>query len=424
MLETRSLPSSAAVIQWRMVPRFAPGPHRGQLELPNTPAYVNPPSGYEVRLDASRSRGIQASSTFTWTIRDGSATVTNVEGEQPGIDLPQGTYTVQLEADHLRGTSGPVVVSQTVVVKNIVIVSIGDSYGSGEGNPVVKGYYFFKSAKWAFSPDPAMNVENAKGHRSTLSASAQFAVKLEKSDPHEAVTFVSVANSGATIAQGLLGPMQSNSDSHYTLPAEIAEAHQIVGAQPINVLTVSIGGNDIGFSTRIKQLATNTLGFGPSLSTIRSQVNSDLATLPAQYNALGQAIQGLDPSHVMITQYPDLTRNEHGQFAPIKYLGITLISTADVRFAARHILAPLNQAVENAAVANGWTYVDGLGSAFKTHGYSSSDSWFRNLGDSFEYEGSALGAFHPNFKGQRAIANRLFQVYQHSTNEADAISPL
>jgi len=415
-LEVRSLLSSAAVIQWQMAPQIAPdASHGGQPDLPNTFAYVNPPDGYEVLLNASHTRGIRPSSTFNWTISESGKIATTVQGEQPDVDLPEGTYTVQLEANNLARTAGPLIVSSTVVVKDILIVSIGDSYASGEGNPVVPGYFGFESAQWAYSPDPAMERENANAHRSTAAAPAQFALALQKSNPHEAVTFVSVADSGATIAQGLLGPMPSIGDPNYMLPAEIDEVKQIVGSHPINVLTVSIGGDDIGFSTRIEQLIENTEDFGsPSLSTIQSQVDADLAALPEQYAMLGQAIKGLNPGHVLITGYPDLTRNSNGKVAPIVFLGVKIISAQDAKFAADDIIAPLNQAVETAAQANGWTYVNSSAD-FRTHGYSSSDSWIRDLNDSLEIEDSLDGGFHPNAAGQRDIAKRLLQAYQSLT---------
>jgi hypothetical protein len=68
-LEIRSLLSSAAVIQWSMLPQITRDPVRGnQPELPHTSAYVNPPNGYSVLLDASHSVGIRPTKTFSWTI--------------------------------------------------------------------------------------------------------------------------------------------------------------------------------------------------------------------------------------------------------------------------------------------------------------------------------------------------------------------
>jgi lysophospholipase L1-like esterase len=418
VLEPRALLSSAASIQWEMAPQIAPDPNHGaQPDLPNTSAYVNPPNGYEVLLDASHSRGIGPLSSFNWTISQSSKVVTTVQGEKPDVDLPEGTYTVQLTANNLRGTTGPAVVSTSVVVKDILIVSIGDSYASGEGNPVVPGYFGFESAQWAYSPDASMELQNANAHRSTVAAPAQFALALQKSNPHEAVTFVSVANSGASIAQGLLGPMPSIGDPSYILPAELDELKQIIGSHPISVLTLSIGANDIGFSTRVDQLIENTELGSPSLSTIQSQVNADLATLPQQYAMLDQAIKVLDPGQILITGYPDLTRNSQGKIAPIVFLGLDIISAKDAKFAANSIIAPLDQAVGTAARTYGWTYVD-YSADFRRHGYPSTNSWIRDLNDSEEIEDSFDGAFHPNAAGHRDIAKRLLQAYENLTRKA------
>ena len=411
VMETRQLLTTAAVISWKMAPQIAPDSAHGNApDLPNTSAYVNPAGGYQVLLDASKTPGIQPTSTYTWTVSAAGQAVATVQGEEASVSLPEGPYTVQLTVNGVVGADTTAVASEDIVVKDVLIVAMGDSYASGEGNPVVDGLYFVKSAQWAYSPDAAMNLQNAKAHRSTLAAPAQFALALQNSNPHEAVTFVSVANSGAQINKGLLGPMVSNVDSTYTLPSQVDEVRQIVGTHPIDVLTVSIGGNDIGFSTRLTELASTAVG-KTTLSHIQTQLNTDLAVLPQRYAALGQAIRGLAPGKVLITEYPDPTRNQQGHYAPVRFAGIAAISKANVQFANQKILTPLNQAIDTAAAANGWTAVGGLDAAFRTHGYSSTRSWFQSVGNSLKYEATTIGAFHPNMKGQQAIANRLLAVY-------------
>ncbi len=412
VLEVRSLLSSTAVILWTMDPQIVLDPaHGDEPDLPNTSAYVNPAGGYGLTLDASQSSGVLPSSTFTWTITGPTGHVTHLTGLQPALSLRVGKYKVKLQASGLAGTTEPITTSTTIQVKEVLIVSIGDSYASGEGNPVVPANESPDGAEWAYSPDPAMDRQNADAHRSTISGPAEFALELQEENPHEAVTFVSVANSGASISQGLLGPMQSIGNPAVQLPAEISEVKQIIGKRPINVLTLSVGANDIGFVSQVESLIENTSTGSPSLTAIQSTVNSDLKALPGLYSKLSKAIAGLHAGKVLVTDYPDQTRNQDGVVSSIPGpLGTTLISTSDAQFASQTITSPLNNAIAAAAKAHLWTFVDLFG-AFSTHGYPSTDTWIRQLDQSLEIEGSVDGLFHPNAIGEQAIAQLLLAAY-------------
>ncbi len=421
MLEDRSLLSAAAVIQWSMVPQIAPDPlHGDEPDLPNTYAYVNPPDGYGVRLDASHSVGIQASSTFSWTVSNSSGFSTTVTGEDPTVDLQQGPYTVQLTATGLVGTNGPQVATTPIQVKDILIVSIGDSYASGEGNPVVPSVF---DPEWAYSPDPAMNTENADAHRSTISGPAQFALQLQDQNPQEAVTFVSVADSGATIPAGLLGPMQSVGDSSVQLPAQINELQQIIGSRHIDVLTVTVGADDIKFSTLVEDLIDNTYYGSPSRRAILAQFDRNLAKLPGQFAALASQIQTLDPGQVLVTGYPDITRNQHGQVAAILGpLDVTLIDRKDALLASQQIIPPLDTVIATAAKTYNWTLVQGISNDFLTHGFPSTSPWIISLGQSLATQGGDTGTFHPNAAGQLDIAEHLLDTYL--ANLGEPVKPL
>lgn len=409
MLEIRTLLSSAAILQWSMAPRIALDPaHGNQPDLPNTPAYVNPASGFDLMLDASHSVGILPTTTFSWTVTDPNGHTTPLAGEDPIIDLPQALYRVKLTATGLAGTSKPVSTTSNVLVKDVLIVSIGDSYASGEGNPVVPGVF---EPQWAYSPDPAMNTENANAHRSTIAAPAQFALQLEQSNPHQSVTFVSVANSGASIPVGVLGPMASIGDSSYQLPAEISELKQIIGTRHIDVLTLTVGADDIGFTTQAERLIENTYFGYPTLKTILKDYNASLNSVPQHFAELAQAIQTLNLGQVLVTGYPDLTRNQNGNVATIYAGDIPLISKADAQFASQKIIPPLNAAIASAANTYHWTLVKGISADFRTHGYPSTTPWIRTFGQSLEMQGNQDGTFHPNAAGHQDIARHLLSTY-------------
>jgi hypothetical protein len=405
-LEIRALLSSAAVIRWSMAPQIARDPlHGNQPDLPNTFAYVNPSNGYTVLLDASHSVGIQRTTTFSWTVT-GSNGRTKLSGEDSRINLFQGTYQVQLKATRLRNTRRPLFARAQVQVRDVLIVAIGDSYASGEGNPVVPLTILPPSGpQWAYSPNPAMNTENADAHRSTIAGPAQFALELQQSNPHLAVTFVSVANSGASIPNGLLGPMTSIGDSSVTLPPEINELKSIIGTRHIDVLTLTVGADDIHFSTLAEDLISNTAFGTPTLPQIQSDFSGDLSQLPQHFASLAPAIQSLNPGLVLMTGYPDLTHDQFGQPAALPLgLGVSLVSLADAQFASSQLIAPLDNVIATAASQYGWNLVTKIYADFNTHGYPSTSSWIRTLGQSFAIQGNQDGTFHPNALGHLDFA--------------------
>jgi lysophospholipase L1-like esterase len=366
-----------------------------------------------VDLDASQSVGIQPSSTFAWTVTDSQGHSTPLTGEKPTIDLPQGPYTVTLTATGLLNTDGPQSTTIDIQVKDILIVAIGDSYASGEGNPVVPSAI---DPQWAHSPDPSMNTENADAHRSTIAGPAQFALMLQEENPHEAVTFVSVADSGATVPVGVLGPMPSIGDPSYELPAQIAELKQIIGTRHIDVLTISVGADDIGFARLVEDLVYNTYFGHPTQRAIVSYFNARIAKLPAHFAELAPAIRALDPGEVLVTDYPDLTRNQDGHVA--EFLGpgdLPLISKADAELASEKIIPALDAAIATAAEKYHWTAVQGISADFRTHGYPSTTPWIRTLGESILMQGNEDGTFHPNAAGHLDIAEHLLETYLGAT---------
>jgi lysophospholipase L1-like esterase len=411
-LEVRALLTPMAVIEWSMAPMIARDPaHGNQPDLPNTRAYVDPPHGYQVTLDASHSVGLQPYTSFYWKVMNSEGReVVTPHGERRTINLLPGSYTVDVRTDEPGPGGRPVSASTKITVKDVLIVSIGDSYASGEGNPIVPG---IRNPEWAYSPDPEMNIQNAKAHRSTIAGPAQFALELQQSNPHEAVTFVSVANSGASIPVGLLGPMEGVVDSKYRLPPEIAELKQIIGTRHIDVLTISIGANDIQFSNLAKGLIQNTAFGSPSLESLLMQYQTDLNRLPRQFADLDEAIRQLHPSQVLITGYPNMFLDDFGEVAALPTaLGLTLINKTDAQFASDRMYEPLNETLAAAATLYHWTIVNQIYYDFSAHGYPSSHPWFVRLEDSIVTQGDHNGTFHPNAAGHLDIARNLLAAYE------------
>ena len=154
--------------------------------------------------------------------------------------------------------------------------------------------------------------------------------------------------------------------------AKIAEVKQIIGNRSINVLTLSVGGNDVGFVSEVESLIANTATGSPSLASIQSSVN---AGLKSEFRA-GQGDQGArcrqGPDH----RLPDQTRNQAGVVSAIPGPRDHADQLERRPVFLSTITIPLNKAIAAAAKANRWTFVDIL-PAFSTHRYPSTDTWIR-----------------------------------------------
>ena len=106
---------------------------------------------------------------------------------------------------------------------------------------------------WLRPPTKAIPAQwqNEQCHRSAKSGQALAALKLEKQDPRTSVTFVHVACSGAKITRGLVGGydgIKPPSKNAPDLAPQIEQVRELVGARGIDILLVSIGGNDVNFA--------------------------------------------------------------------------------------------------------------------------------------------------------------------------------
>ncbi|HEX2047062.1 MAG TPA: hypothetical protein VHF27_04810 [Acidimicrobiales bacterium] len=246
---------------------------------------------------------------------------------------------------------------QTVEVKDLLIVSLGDSYGSGEGSPDVPQRvdalgYVTAEARW----------QDKRCHRSAAAPSAQAAMTLEGADPHSTVTFLSFACSGATISQpyfgdqssfdpyripppggftkprgtGILGPYigteppMLNGAVDYRdevkLPSQIDQLQRALTnggqlpARHISALSISGGGNDMGFGplasvcTLYYECPEHFVDGARAEGRIplKRRFQQSLDTMPDRYAAMAQALDRFTIGKVYVTQYPDPTTDSSG----------------------------------------------------------------------------------------------------------------
>lgn len=354
--------------------------------------------------------------------------------EQPG------TYAVTISYDWdcglFCGAHAELVGTATITPPGkFVILSIGDSVASGEGNPSVRhrsGLNGRNIPDWSFWDDAYSNYElnpfpfppdekpiwTFPCHRSGWAGPAQAARQLAatKTNPDPDITFIHYACSGATIAPGdtAAGFAQDAMNQ-----LKIARERLAKFGAGIDILLISAGANSLygpgansfgnGFGDIIQHCLFDACR---NNNNVISDLNSSFKNLPVAYERLarqinceqpeGTKVQDPDPGCtdpqkqipklVLITEYMDPTRNRDGNypFSLFECPPLFKAEFGDWQFFHNSILAPLNAEVNDFP---GWaqngglnvpTYaVTGIASEFLTHGICSGDNrWVDNGNDS------------------------------------------
>ncbi len=281
-----------------------------------------------------------------------------------------------------------------VEIEDKLIVALGDSVASGEGNPKVAG-----PDRWLDEPC----------HRSAAAGFEQAANQLGKVDRRRSITFVSLACSGARMDQGLLesyagidpAPGKASYLPQVDRLGEIDLRRRADGGPGVDAVLLSVGANDVRFSSVVKQCALP----GDCREGVKRAVEERLAALDDRYDELADALDETAPeTPVFVTEYFDPTHDEFGRFCKD---GPGLTTDEEAQWAYEELLRPLNREVKTAADRNGWQRIGGIASDFKHHGYCAREKgWVRTLPDALLKDNPA-GTLHPNEEGHKAIARRV-----------------
>lgn len=181
------------------------------------------PQTYAVRIGLSNGLSL-AGQTCTWSTSAGhldQATArceNSVDLSLPAAANGQGSQRATMTVTASGGATAQI----DIQVRDRLIVSFGDSFASGEGNPDIPVSLAALTAGWGIPDAPgykqvwpgrdAMNgVRGATWidtgcHRSSFNQHLVAALRYAADRPQEAVTFLSYACSGAAVYNGLLTP--------------------------------------------------------------------------------------------------------------------------------------------------------------------------------------------------------------------------
>ncbi|NHC13648.1 Calx-beta domain-containing protein [Motilibacter deserti] len=412
--------SSDMSFSWAMADRIGQDADGdGRVDYDTSPGYLNPTS-WKATFDACAAPAVKdrgAGTQVVWTVKGGPLDRTVATGCKTEQQFPSlGSYAVTAT---IAGDPGATT-AQTVTLKDVFLVSVGDSVASGEGNPDTVGPapigpFPFYGPVW----------QDRQCHRSALAGPAQAAIRLEKRDPHSSVTFLHLACSGATIETGVLGPYEGIEPKLGPVkPAQLDEAVRLASGRKIDGLMMSIGANNLGFAPIVKSclaLAHCHTATVPVPDNAQHIYDTGLPKLAPAYAQLDARIDQLAAAgkvdKVFLSQYFDVAQYDDGSICS----GLTDAERAankkpdgsvsdgfsqdEHQWATSTVVPGLNNAVKAAADKaddNGgpaWTLVDGIAAKFAKHGYCAKDRWIRQLFESFAYQHDQNGAFHPNAEG-------------------------
>lgn len=326
------------------------------------------PNDHPVTVRLTGAVPVGAVCAWTFDDGDGPRNTTQDCAEPINLRVRYGKPTMAT-ADVGGGAEAAARVSTAIEVRDLLIAGLGDSIGSGEGNPdraialsddgfCFKSYIggagqFYRPSRAGFkggraceAPDTLLNWQknsaiwlNAACHRSLYSYQTRTALALAVRHPHIAVTYLPLACSGATIADGLFGPQSARECFHprpgvpcpTSVGSQLAELREALSAarkrQPrraLDLMLLSIGANDINFSGLVADVIVDSpteralfrrSGVIGSIEESRTALRQNL---PQNFARLRTALKDVvdDLSKVVFVTYADPALAGRGEPCP------------------------------------------------------------------------------------------------------------
>lgn len=314
-------------------------------------------------------------------------------------------------------------------VKDILIVGLGDSFGSGEGNPdiPIKTDNMTKNLDVVFTKNmylPRKEKNNSaiwldrRAHRSLYSYQFKTALHYSLEHPKEMVTFVNFSSSGAVtdniidIEKKAIEKIKSISNHYhneftgldflegkedksinrksYILPqlhllctilknnseyknSEEKFCEREDGDRKADIILLSTGGNDVGFVKYIM----NILGVPFSKKPTKETANEVDFTLSENYYKLNNLLKHYvkDPKRIVLTTYPEILKDENGDLCKGNQrtmnipFGVRNDREQKIKDTHTYLVKPLYNTQKQLAKELGWSFVDKHRTIYEKHGF-------------------------------------------------------
>jgi hypothetical protein len=332
-------------------------------------------------------------------------------------------------------------------VTDLFIVGMGDSFASGEGNPDVPvrfspdrttdygigsnkqplSGYPARIGDWREIGDLKFIEETARWqdqacHRSLYSHQLRAALQLAVEDPHRAVTYAGFACSGAETTFGLFLQYKGNEwvpfppdlpqisaaaeaqcggtgAQDYDLPEAyhinqripelkgglVLKKCDVERARKIDLLFLSVGGNDMGFSRLVANAVLADKSILRRLGGWFGQVHgfaeaaSGLEGIDDRLKSVNRAMHNLlhipwpESDRIILTAYPPMAHLDDGKsICPDGPAGMTVLpefALSEAKAREGHVAAErLNAIMRESARQHSWSFVDEHRTSFRGRG--------------------------------------------------------
>ena len=317
-----------------------------------------------VRLTGS----IPVGATCAWAFDDGEGEPRQLSQDcNEAINLRVRYGRPTMTTVDISSADGTRQATTQIAVRDVFIAGLGDSIASGEGNPdrpialsdegfCFRSYMggpagqFYRPSRVGWTGNRSCETGdtgnalavwqrqsalwfNAACHRSLYSYQTRTALGLAVQYPHIAVTYLPLACTGATIADGLFGAMRAREclvtkttvNCQSSVNSQLAELRDALSAakkrQPsrrLDALLLTIGANDINFSglvadvivdNQVERALFRRSGVIGSADDSRASLARDLPQSFAKLREALKPLVGADLSRVIYTSYANPTLN-------------------------------------------------------------------------------------------------------------------
>lgn len=241
----------------------------------------------------------------------------------------------------------------------------------------------------------ALGDSFSAGYYGDVDETSSFCKRTSDAHPEQTGTALgfptrNLACSGARVKAGILQQQVNNGRIN---PAQIDSLKTTTDP---SLITISIGGNDVGWANFLNSCKTATCGTEADDTTLNTYSEAVTTNLKTAFGKI-QAIYGDNTPPVIIFGYPTFIPTINDNCS-----SLTGFDQPEIDWLRNRMFTSVNKAVSDAASEFPFAHYVLIDNT-TGHEVCSTDPWF--------YPGDSGGYFHPNSAGQKAISDKIVQTY-------------